>query len=119
MAPATPAILPVPNVAASAVVIACKGDTSPWTVLFRRENAPMVRRSIPPKRRSCTKRVRAVKYTPVKTSKSSIGQPQTMPESHSLNRRSPLHSAPPFRNGKGGRLTTPRALFQRMRALFS
>ena len=89
MAPATPAMLPVPTVAANAVVIACKGDTSPGAVFLRRVNAPSVRRSMSPKRRSCTKRVRAVKTTPASVSKSSIGQPQTMPESHSLNRRSP------------------------------
>ena len=95
IAPATPAMFPVPTVAASAVVMACKGVTSPGFAALRPASAPSDRRSISPKRRTCTKRVRTLNSTPAAMSKSSIGQPQTTPLSQAFIRRSPSIPRPP------------------------
>ena len=77
---ATPAMLPVPTVAARAVHMVANGETA--FLLFLRRAAPekqdkSVLRSHSPMCRSWNRQVLAVKYTPVPTSSTSMGAPQT------------------------------------------
>ena len=87
-AAATPAILPVPTVAASAVHMAAKGE------IDRLSPSPLRRgrqaRSAPPSQnricRSWNRPVRQVKYSPVPSSSASSGGPQSTPRTASFTR---------------------------------
>lgn len=77
MAVATPTILPVPMVAASAVVRAENGDTSPSPRLLVRASLLRVLFSAYPRLRQVRNLVRKVRKTPVPTSNTSITGPHT------------------------------------------
>lgn len=74
---ATPTMFPVPMVAASVVIRAEKGDTSPAPPALARESRPRTLFSAQPRFRQGRKRVRRVRKTPVPISSTSIPGPQT------------------------------------------
>ena len=79
IAPDTPAILPVPMEAASAVHIALNGDTAPSAFPFFSNALPRVFFMICKKWRNCGKPQRILKYTPTPRINTIIGSPQTKP----------------------------------------
>ena len=87
-AAATPAMLPVPTVAASAVHIAAKGEIACPSLSVLRWGRQA--RSAPPSHsrmyRSWNTPVQQVKYSPVPSSRMSSGGPQSTPRTASLIR---------------------------------
>ena len=104
---ATPAMLPVPMVADSAVISAPKCDTSPsWSLPssflpWGVKACFSANTSI----ENCRKRSRRERYTPVPTSRVSMGTPQTQPPTTSKNCLSESIRLSPFlqnENHSGG-----------------
>ena len=80
IAPATPAILPVPTVAANAVQTAWNGVTAPWPASVVRWNIlPMVFFHTVPNLVNCKKPVRMLRYSPTPKMSTVAGRPHTMP----------------------------------------
>ncbi|MPM79220.1 hypothetical protein SDC9_126253 [bioreactor metagenome] len=80
MAVATPTMLPVPAVAASAVVMACSGVTDPRFACFCfLNNAPSVTASMCENFLNWTAPVLSVYHTPVPSSSANTTGPQTNP----------------------------------------
>ncbi len=77
IAPATPAMLPVPTVAASAVHTAWKGVMAPLEASPRLKMRPMVSRMDVPNLRIWMQRVRSVRYRPTPMIRIMAGTPQT------------------------------------------
>ena len=84
MAVATPAMLPVPTVEASAVDTAWNGLTLPAAP--GRVDRPSTSRNAAPSRRNWTPPVRTVRAMPVPMSRTIIGGPQTYPLSQPFQR---------------------------------
>ena len=91
---ATPTILPVPMVAARAVIRAEKGDTSPAPPALARESRPRTLFSAQPRFRQGRKRVRRVRKTPVPISSTSIPGPQTRWSTYAIHSETVMEAAP-------------------------
>ena len=77
MAPATPAMLPVPTVAASAVHTAWKGVMAPSCAVFFWNMRPSVDRMARGNLRICKNRVRRLRYSPTPRMHTMAGTPHT------------------------------------------
>ena len=91
---ATPAMLPVPMVAARVVIRAEKGDTSPAPRAPERACRPSTLRRAHPRFRQGRKRVRRVRKTPVPISSASIPGPQTRRSIRAIHAATVMKAAP-------------------------
>ena len=91
---ATPTMFPVPMVAASVVIRAEKGDTSPAPPALARESRPRTLFSAQPRFRQGRKRVRRVRKTPVPISSTSIPGPQTRWSTYAIHSETVMEAAP-------------------------
>ena len=91
---ATPAMLPVPMVAARVVIRAEKGDTSPAPRAPVRDARLKVLRRAQPRFRQGRKRVRRVRKTPVPSSRASIQGPHTSWSSRAIHAETVMRTAP-------------------------